>query len=55
MIYTDLSHRSICSIVLGAIFDKKLGPSLRYYVGGVMTVNQPSLSKQTCVFTSYEH
>ena len=25
----DLLHRSICSIVLGAIFDTKLGPSLR--------------------------
>ena len=27
--YADLSHRSICSIVLGAIFDTKLGPRLR--------------------------
>jgi len=26
--YTDLLHRSIRSIVLGAIFDSKLGPSL---------------------------
>ena len=27
--YTDLLHRSICSIVLGAIFETKLGSSLR--------------------------